>query len=244
MSADPNGIDVWEAFLDPQTDYSLPDFAAVTPETLLTAVHTATDFARAEVAAIVADDAESTFFSTTVRFESASVPMTRIASVAAAIESNHLRPELTDAIGETWELLSAAETELLLNVDLFHRIEQVSVSDLNPEDKRQHELTIDHFVRAGARLGEDERAQMATIAGELTTLENSFSRALQLDTRELAVHLSEADSLAGMNDDQIAAAANRAAERGVDGYLLPLNNFTQQARARIPRHQHRPAGMC
>jgi peptidyl-dipeptidase Dcp len=234
MSADPNGIDVWEAFLDPQTDYSLPDFAAVTPETLLTAVHTATDFARAEVAAIVADDAESTFFSTTVRFESASVPMTRIASVAAAIESNHLRPELTDAISETWELLSAAETELLLNVDLFHRIEQVSVSDLNPEDKRQHELTIDHFVRAGARLGEDERAQMATIAGELTTLENSFSRALQLDTRELAVHLSEAESLAGMNDDQIAAAANRAAERGVDGYLLPLNNFTQQARARIP----------
>ena len=154
--------------------------------------------------------------------------MTRIASVAAAIESNHLRPELTDAISETWELLSATETEILLNVDLFHRIEQVSVSDLNPEDKRQQELTIDQFVRAGARLGEDEREQMATIAAELTTLENSFSRALQLDTRELAVHLSEADSLAGMNDDQIAAAANRAAERGVDGYLLPLNNFTQQ----------------
>ncbi|KAB1948318.1 M3 family metallopeptidase [Brevibacterium linens] len=228
MNADPNGIDVWEAFLDPQTDYSLPDFAAVTAETLLTAVHTATDFARAEVAAIVADDAESTFFSTTVRFESASVPMTRIASVAAAIESNHLRPELTDAISEIWELLSAAQTEILLNVDLFHRIEQVSVADLNPEDKRQQELTIDLFVRAGARLGEEEREQMATIAAELTTLENSFSRALQLDTRELAVHLSEADSLAGMNDDQIAAAANRAAERGVDGYLLPLNNFTQQ----------------
>ena len=228
MSADPNGIDVWEAFLDPQTDYSLPDFSAVTAETLLTAVHTATDFARAEVAAIIADEAESTFFSTTVRFESASVPMTRIASVAAAIESNHLRPELTDAIGETWELLSAAQTEILLNVDLFHRIEQVSVSDLNPEDKRQHELTIELFVRAGARLGEEEREQMATIAAELTTLENSFSRALQLDTRELAVHVSEADSLAGMNDDQIGAAANRAAERGVDGYLLPLNNFTQQ----------------
>ena len=180
------------------------------------------------MAAIIADEAESTFFSTTVRFESASVPMTRIASVAAAIESNHLRPELTDAIGETWELLSATQTEILLNVDLFHRIEQVSVSDLNPEDKRQHELTIELFVRAGARLGEEEREQMATIAAELTTLENSFSRALQLDTRELAVHVSEADSLAGMNDDQIAAAANRAAERGVDGYLLPLNNFTQQ----------------
>lgn len=228
MSADPNSIDVWEAFLDPQTDYSLPDFAAVAPETLLTAVHTATDFARAEVAAIVADDAEPTFFSTTVRFESASVPMTRIASVASAIESNHLRPELTDALAEVWEILSATRTEILLDVALFHRIEQVSVTDLNPEDKRQQELTIELFVRAGARLGEEERTQMATIAAELTTLENSFSRALQLDTRELAVHLTEADSLAGLNEDQVAAASARADERGIDGFLLPLNNFTQQ----------------
>ncbi|WP_210604787.1 M3 family metallopeptidase [Brevibacterium oceani] len=228
MNAEPNDIDVWEAFLDPQGDYSLPDFSAVTPESLLTAVRTATDYARAEVAGIVADDAESTFFTTTVRFESASVPMTRIASVAAAIESNHLRPELTDAIAEVWEVLSATRTEILLDVDLFHRIEQVSVTDLNPEDKRQQELTIELFVRAGARLGEEEREQMATIAAELTTLENSFSRALQLDTRELAVHLGDAESLAGMNDDQIAAAQNRASERGIDGYLLSLNNFTQQ----------------
>jgi peptidyl-dipeptidase Dcp len=228
MNAEPNSIDVWEAFLDPQGDYSLPDFAEAAPETLLSAVHTATDFARAEVAAIIADDAESTFFSTTVRFESATVPMTRIAAVVSAIESNHLRPELTDAVGQVWEILSATRTEILLDVDLFHRIEQVSVTDLNPEDKRQQELTVDRFVRAGARLGEEDRQQMATIAAELTTLENSFSRALAQDTRELAVHLGEVESLAGMNEDQIAAAANRAHERGVDGYLLPLNNFTQQ----------------
>src|SRR5699024_7767706 len=93
MSPDPNSIDVWEAFLDPQGDFSLPDFAAVTPETLLSAVHAATDFARAEVAGIVSDEVEPTFFSTTVRFESAFVPMTRIASVVSAVESNHFRSE-------------------------------------------------------------------------------------------------------------------------------------------------------
>ena len=228
MSPDPNSIDVWEAFLDPQGEFSLPDFAAVTPETLLSAVHAATDFARAEVAGIVSDEAEPTFFSTTVRFESAFVPMTRIASVVSAVESNHFRPELADAVGQVWQTLSATRTEILLDVDLFHRIEQVAVADLNPEDKRQQELTVELFVRAGARLGEEEREQMATILAELTALETSFSRALQQDTRELAVHLGEADSLVGMNEDRIAAAAERAAERGVDGYLLPLNNFTQQ----------------
>ncbi|WP_209372980.1 M3 family metallopeptidase [Brevibacterium renqingii] len=228
MSPDPNSINVWEAFLDPQNDFSLPDFAAVTPETLLTAVHAAADFARTEVAGIVADETDPTFFNTTVRFETASVPMTRIASVVSAVESNHLRPELTDAVAEVWETLSATRTEILLDVDLFHRIEQVPAADLNPEDKRQQELTVELFVRSGARLGAEERDQMATIAAELTSLSTSFSRALQQDTRELAVHLGEAESLAGMNEDQIAAAANRAAERGVDGYLLTLNNFTQQ----------------
>ncbi|MDN5634987.1 MAG: M3 family metallopeptidase, partial [Brevibacterium sp.] len=228
MSSDPNSIDVWEAFLDPRGDFSLPDFSAVTPASLIAAVRAATDFARSEVEDIIDDENDPTFVSTTVRFESATIPMTRIAAVVGAVEANHFRPELADAVAEVWDRLSAARTRIFLDVDLFHRIEQVSVADLNPEDKRQQELTVEEFVRAGARLGEEERDQMSTIAAELTTLGTSFSRALQKDTRELAVHLGEVDQLAGLSDDQIAAAANRAAERGTDGYLLPLNNFTQQ----------------
>lgn len=228
MSSDPNSIDVWESFLDPQGDFSLPDFSAVTPASLIAAVRAATDFARSEVESIIGDETDPTFVSTTVRFESATIPMTRISAVVSAVESNHLRPELTDAVAEVWDRLSAARTRIFLDVDLFHRIEQVPVSDLNPEDKRQQELTVEEFVRAGARLGEEERDHMSTIAAELTTLATSFSRALQKDTRDLAVHLGEVDQLAGLSEDQVAAAANRAAERGTHGYLLPLNNFTQQ----------------
>ncbi|SMX78268.1 peptidyl-dipeptidase Dcp [Brevibacterium sp. 239c] len=228
MSSDPNSIDVWEAFLDPQGDFYLPDFSAVTPASLIAAVRAATDFARSEVEAIIVDENEPTFVSTTVRFESATIPMARIGAVVSAVESNHFRPELADAVAEVWDRLSAARTRIFLDVELFHRIEQVPSTDLNPEDKRQQELTVEEFVRAGARLGEEEREQMSTIAAELTTLATSFSRALQKDTRDLAVHLRDAQQLAGLSEDQIAAAANRAAERGTDGYLLTLNNFTQQ----------------
>ncbi|GEB22748.1 M3 family metallopeptidase [Brevibacterium aurantiacum] len=228
MSSDPNSIDVWEAFLDPQGDFSLPDFSAVTPASLIAAVRAATDFARSEVEDIIGDENEPTFVSTTVRFESATIPMARISAVVSAVESNHLRPEFADAVAEVWDRLSAARTRIFLDVDLFHRIEQVPSTDLNPEDKRQQELTVEEFVRAGARLGAEERDQMSTIAAELTTLGTSFSRALQKDTRELAVHLDDKAQLAGLSEDQVAAAANRAAERGTDGYLLPLNNFTQQ----------------
>ncbi|WP_193071990.1 M3 family metallopeptidase [Brevibacterium sp. FME37] len=228
MSSDPNSIDVWEAFLDPQGDFYLPDFSAVTPASLIAAVRAATDFARSEVEAIIVDENEPTFVSTTVRFESATIPMARIGAVVSAVESNHFRPELADAVAEVWDRLSAARTRIFLDVELFHRIEQVPSTDLNPEDKRQQELTVEEFVRAGARLGEEERNQMSTIAAELTTLGTSFSRALQKDTRDLAVHLDDRQQLAGLSEDQIAAAANRAAERGTDGYLLTLNNFTQQ----------------
>ncbi|GAA1870364.1 M3 family metallopeptidase [Brevibacterium marinum] len=228
MSSDPNSIDVWEAFLDPQGTFSLPDFSAVTPASLVAGVRAATDFARSEVEDIIADENDPTFVTTTVRFESATIPMDRMSALVSAVEANHFRPELTEAVAEVRDRLSAAQTRTFLDVDLFHRIEQVPSTDLNPEDKRQQELTIEEFVRAGARLGEEERDQMSTIAAELTTLETSFSRALQKDTRDLAVQLTEPDQLAGLSEDQIAAAAGRAAERGTHGYLLPLNNFTQQ----------------
>ncbi len=228
MSSEPTDIDVWEAFLDPQGEFSLPDFSAVTARALLDATGQARDFALSEVESIIADDHDPTFVTTTVRLEAATVPMARLSALIRTIESNHLRPDLTDAVAEVWARLSATETEIRLNVDLFHRIEQVSVTDLNPEDKRHQELTIEAFVRAGARLGEEDREQMATIVAELTALGTSFSRALQKDTRDLAVHAREKEQLAGLSEDQIAAAANRAAERGAPGYVLPLNNFTQQ----------------
>ncbi|MDN6528722.1 MAG: peptidyl-dipeptidase Dcp, partial [Brevibacterium sp.] len=149
MSSEPNSIDVWEAFLDPQGEFSLPDFSAVTPASLIAAVRAATDFARSEVEGIVDDENDPTFVSTTVRFESATIPMARVGAVVAAVESNHFRPELADAVAEVWDRLSAARTRIFLNVDLFHRIEQVPSTDLNPEDKRQQELTVEAFVRAG-----------------------------------------------------------------------------------------------
>ncbi|WP_309132160.1 M3 family metallopeptidase [Brevibacterium sp.] len=228
MSSEPTGIDVWEAFLDPQGEFSLPDFSAVTGPALLHATGQACDYALSEVEAIIADEHDPTFVTSTVRLEAATVPMARLSALVRVIESNHLRPELTDAIAEVWARLSSTETEIRLNVDLFHRIEQVSITDLNPEDKRHQELTIEEFVRAGARLGEEDRAQMTTIVAELTALGTSFSRALQKDTRDLAVHAKEPEQLAGLSEDQIAAAADRAAERGAPGYILPLDNVTQQ----------------
>lgn len=230
-AADSSGgcpVDVWAAFLDPQGDFALPDFTAVSPGSLIAATRAACDFATAEVAAIIADETEPNFVSITVRFESASVPMRRIVAVTSAVESNHLREELTEAIAEVWATISATRTSILLDVDLFHRIEQVPVTDLNPEDKRQQELTIESFVRAGARLSAEEREQMATIEAELTAVGTSFSRALAKDTRELAIHLGEESALRGLSEDQIAAAKARAADRGEDGYLLGLNNYTQQ----------------
>lgn len=220
--------DVWEAFLGPSGEFALPDFSAITAQTLVDAAAEASAFAESEVNTIIDDEAESTFHTTTVRLEAALVPMSRLAAVVRTVESNHLRDEIADAIAEVWERQSATLTWVFLNVDLFHRIEQVHTSDLNPEDKRHQELTVEKFVRAGARLGEDDRGQLATIAAELTTLGTSFSRALQADTRELAVHLGEVEELSGLSEAQIAAARARAKERGADGYILPLNNFTQQ----------------
>ena len=40
--------------------------------------------------------------------------------------------------------------------------------------------------------------------------------------------MTDKAALAGLSDDQIAAAAQAAKDRGVEGYVLPLQNTTQQ----------------
>ena len=55
-----------------------------------------------------------------------------------------------------------------------------------------------------------------------STLGTTFRNNLQADTNDLAVSVKTAEELAGMPTDAIAAAADSAKARGLDGYLITL----------------------
>ena len=86
------------------------------------------------------------------------------------------------------------------------------------------------FVLAGAQLDEAGRARLTELNQELSTLSTTFGQNLQLATEAAAVQVADAAELDGLDDEEIAAAATAAADRGRRG---------------LPAHAaaaHRPAG--
>ena len=63
---------------------------------------------------------------------------------------------------------------------------------------------------------------------EISTLENDFKTKLLAATQEAAYHTTDKTKLAGLSDAQLAAAAQAAELRKQEGWVLPLQNTTQQ----------------
>lgn len=206
----------------------LPDVAAIEPGHFTTAAEAVVAEQQQAVAAILAQADEPSLTNTTIRIDQAKEPAFRLQALMRLFESNLQTEEFGTALAAASQLLVRSRLQLLLDGQLFARLEAVPTSELNPEDKRHHELLIRDFVRTGVRLDEAERTRVAEISAELDRLEKAFSRHLAADTSALAVHFDDAAALAGLPEAAVESAAERARQDGQDGYALGLLNFTQQ----------------
>ncbi|NUL59309.1 M3 family metallopeptidase [Brevibacterium luteolum] len=206
----------------------LPDVAAIEPGHFTTAAEAVVAEQQQAVAAILAQADEPSLTNTTIRIDQAKEPAFRLQALMRLFESNLQTEEFSTALAAASQLLVRSRLQLLLDGQLFARLEAVPTSELNPEDKRHHELLIRDFVRTGVRLDEAERTRVAEISAELDRLEKAFSRHLAADTSALAVHFDDAAALAGLPEAAVESAAERARQDGQDGYALGLLNFTQQ----------------
>ena len=62
----------------------------------------------------------------------------------------------------------------------------------------------------------------------LSTLQTAFTQKLLAAAKAGALHVSDAAALAGLREEQLAAAQEAAKDRKLSGYVLPLQNTTQQ----------------
>src|SRR5262249_9681440 len=101
-------------------------------------------------------------------------------------------------------------------------------SGLDPESIRLVEVTYDEFVHAGAKLSPADQERLKKLNAEASTLSDSFRKKLLAANAAAAYTTPTPGALAGMSDARIAAAAEAARARHLEGYLLPLQNTTQQ----------------
>jgi peptidyl-dipeptidase Dcp len=204
--------------------YQLPPFEHIRDEHYLPAIEQGIAQQKEEVEAIASQTAPASFENTVVALERSGAILTRVLTVfynKSSADSN----DTTNAIEEQIApVLAAHEDSIRLDSRLYARIRtlQESRDDLDLDDEQAYLLERYHteFTLAGAGLSDDEKARLSEYNARLSSLTTTFEKNLLADTNELAVVIDDEADLAGLSAGEISAAAQAAADRGLDGSFV------------------------
>jgi peptidyl-dipeptidase Dcp len=185
-----------------------------------------------EMKAIADDPAAPTFDNTVVAMERTGALFDRVMAAFNGVAGANTNPELERIQQEEAPKLAAHRDAIYLNSKLFHRVaavyEQRESLKLSPEGLRLVEVKYTDFVHAGANLSDADKEKLKKINEEESTLSNAFRTKVLAGTKDGAYFTANKSALAGLTDAQMNAAAVAAKERKKDGWVLPLQNTTQQ----------------
>jgi peptidyl-dipeptidase Dcp len=185
-----------------------------------------------EIRGIASNPAEPTFANTLVAIEKSGQLVNRANFVFNGVTGANMNPVLQATQDEVAPKLAALQDGIYLNTQLFKRVEKVynerNKLNLDPESMRLLEYQYQEFVLAGARLSEDDKAKLKKLNEEEANLITAFISKLLAATKNAVYVTKDKAALAGLSDAELAAASDAAHERKADGWLLSVQNTTQQ----------------
>nr|WP_279114105.1 peptidyl-dipeptidase Dcp [Enterobacter soli] len=211
--------------------YQAPRFDVINDSHYRPAFDEAMRQKRADIDAIIAQTAPPDFTNTVLALEKSGAMLSRVNSVFFAMTSAHTNDYLQELNEAFSTELAGLANDIWLNETLFSRVEAVwqERATLDAESRRLVEETHQHFVLAGARLNADEKAELKSLNTESASLTSQFNQRLLAADKTGGLVVDYIHQLEGFSADEIATAAQAAAEKGLnDRWLIPLLNTTQQ----------------
>jgi peptidyl-dipeptidase Dcp len=220
-------------FVKSTLQYQTPDFNAIKDEHFIPAFEKGMQEQLAEIEAIANNSAAPTFENTIVAMEKSGELLTRTSRIFFNLngtDSNETRRAIQSEMAPK---LAAHGDNINLNATLFARIETIynqrATLNLTSEETRLVEVIYKGFVRAGAKLNEEQKTRIREINKELSTLGTQFGQNLMALTKSNVVIVEDKAQLAGLSDAHITSLANAAKDAGHDGkYLIKITNTTRQ----------------
>ena len=202
------------------TPFGLPPFDRIRPEHFPPALDTAMAEHNGEIAAITGSAAPATFANTVEALERSGRLLDRVSRVFFNLDSS-TSSEALEAIARDYApKLAQHQMQIALDEDLFGRVADLYARSetlrLDADQLRLLERWHLRLVRSGALLRPEQKARMAAIAERLAILHTLFGQNVLHDERDWQLVLDETD-LDGLPDFTRAAAAQAAAERGIEG---------------------------
>jgi len=182
---------------------------------------------------VIADNPEpATFENTIVAMEKSGRLLDRAISAFDGVTGANTNDYLQNVKSIEAPKLAAHQDFIYLNTKLFARVaaiyKQRASLHLDPESLRLVERYHDDFVHAGANLSEADKTELKKLNEEESSLSDSFVNKLLAATKAGAYTTTDKTALAGFSEARIAAAAQAAKGRDMQGYVIPLQNTTQQ----------------
>jgi len=186
-----------------------------------------------EIEAIANDPAAPTVDNTIVTMERSGALLTRVAKVFFNLAQSNTNEDIQKLQAELAPKLAAHQDEIALNPKLFARVKALydkrdSLGG-DAETKRLVERYYQNFVRAGALLSESDKVSLRKLNEEESKLTTEFQTKLLAANNGAALVIDDKKQLEGFSDADIAAAAEAAKTRKLDGkWVVVLQNTTQQ----------------
>ncbi|HBK43978.1 MULTISPECIES: M3 family metallopeptidase [unclassified Polynucleobacter] len=159
--------------------------------------------------------------------EDATESLSRSWGVISHLNSVADTPELRAAYGEMIPKVTAFFSSLGQNLALYQRFKELSQSssyaNLSTSQKKVIENSLRDFRLGGAELSDGDKPRFSQIQDEQALLGKAFSDHV-LDATDSFVHLvTDKSELAGLPEDAIAAAADTAQQKGLQGWAFTLH---------------------
>jgi peptidyl-dipeptidase Dcp len=213
--------------------YHAPPFDEIKDEHFVPAIEAGMREELKEVDAIAASSEKPTFDNTIVALERTGRLLDRAERTFSNLNSADTNPTRQKIDTEMAPKLSAHSDAIHLNAKLFARIQELYTNrdklGLDPESSYLLERYYKDFVRAGAKLSEPDKEKLKKINTELATLQTKFEQNVLKEKNASSVVVDRREDLAGLSDNQIAAAAAAAKDEHKEGkFVLRLQNTTGQ----------------
>jgi len=220
-------------FYAPSTlPFQAPPFDKIKDEDYQPAIEAGMAQQQAEIQAIADNPDGPTFDNTIVAMEKSGLLFNRANAAFDGVTGANTNPTLQNVKTTEAPKLAAHQDFIYLNTKLFARVaaiyKQRNALKLDPESLRLLEHTSDQFVHAGANLSEADKTELRKLNEEISSLSNAFNTKLLAATKDGAFVTTDKAALAGLSDARIAAAAQAAKDRKVEGFVIPLQNTTEQ----------------
>lgn len=223
-----------------------PEFHLYKTGDYLDALKAGIEEKRADVKKIIENSEEPTFANTIDALELSGKTLDKVSSIFFNLNESNNTPQMTEIENAVTPLLTELNGYIFMNDSLFARIRTLHDKKESLGLTEEQSIVLDEyynqFVRGGALLNPEEKAELLNINTELSLASIEFGNNLLADSKLYKLIITDEKDLSGLPQGIRDAAAEAAKAENLEGWLFTLDKpscipFLQYADNRNLREQ-------